>query len=527
MDIKKTSVRIINLREQINYHNWLYYIKSEPIVTDGEYDRLFRELENLEKDSPLSIPPDSPTQRVGTPREEGVGFESVSHIIPMLSMEDAFDESEFLDFDRRVREGLDINEVEYTGEPKFDGISMSVTYENGLLIRGATRGDGAAGDNVTNNIKTIKTIPMRLLERIRPAPPLIEIRGEIIIAISDFHKSNEERLEREEAPFANPRNAASGAVRQLDPAVTASRNLTFCAWGIGGIEGVGFTSHWEILTALRDWGFLVNDNLKLCVGVVKAVEYYKTILDSRDRLDFEIDGVVFKVNSLEAQAVLGTKTRQPRWLVAYKFPARQEVTKLLNVRFQVGRTGVVTPVAELAPVPIAGVTVANATLHNEDMIFQKGIKIGDWVLVERAGDVIPKVIEPILERRGDDVKEIRMPTKCPSCETSLIKEGAYYYCPNLNCPAQLKGHLLHMVSKRGFNIDGLGEEMVDQLIGEKLLKTPADLFYLNKEQLIDLDRWGEKSAQNLLGQLDKNKNIEFERFIYSLGIRGVGEFVAR
>ena len=527
MDINKTSVQIKNLREQINYHNWLYYIKSEPLVSDSEYDRLFRELENLEQNSPQLITPDSPTQRVGAPREEGLGFESVSHIIPMLSMEDAFDESEFLDFDRRIREGLDINKVEYTGEPKFDGISLSLTYENGLLIRGATRGDGASGDNVTNNIKTINTIPMRLLEKTSPPPPLVEIRGEIIIAISGFRKSNQERLEREEAPFANPRNAASGAVRQLDPAVTASRNLTFCAWGIGGTEGVGFSTQADILAALGDWGFLVDDNLKLCVGVEQAVEYYKKLLDIRENLDFEIDGAVFKVNSLESQAVLGAKTRQPRWLVAYKFPARQEITQLLNVRFQVGRTGVVTPVAELEPVQIAGVMVANATLHNEEMILQKGVKIGDWVLVERAGDVIPKVVKPIIERRSDDVKEIRMPTKCPSCETSLIQEGAYYYCQNIKCPAQLKGHLLHMVSKRGFNVDGLGEEMIDQLINENLVKSPADLFYLNKEQLVNLDRWGEKSAQNLIDQLEKNKKIKFERFIYSLGIRGVGEFVAR
>jgi len=498
MDREEAVILIQRVREQIIYHNFRYYIKSDPIVSDAEYDRFFRELENLEKTYPDLITPDSPTQRVGAPREEGVGFESVQHIVPMLSMDDAFGESEFLDFDRRVQEGLGIDTVEYTGEPKFDGISMSLTYENGVLVRGATRGDGSVGDNVTANIKTIKTVPLRLFNQNNNIPSRVEIRGEIIIAISDFQASNEQRIQQGESPFANPRNAASGAVRQLDPAATAARNLKFFAWGIGGLEGLTFDTHWQVLQTLRKWGFQVYDNLRLCIGSEKCLEYYNSILEVRDSLDFEIDGVVFKINSLAEQTTLGAKTRQPRWLVAYKFPARQETTKLLDVRFQVGRTGIVTPVAVLEPVSIGGVTVSNATLHNEDIIKQKDVKIGDVMLVERAGDVIPKVVKPFEERRSGQEMEIKMPDFCPSCDTSLEKEGAYYYCPNLNCLAQLKGHLLHLVSKRAFNINGLGEEIIDQLMREGLLKSPADLFYLEKNQLIDLERWGEKSAQNLM-----------------------------
>ncbi|HDL17686.1 MAG TPA: NAD-dependent DNA ligase LigA [Bacteroidetes bacterium] len=519
--------RIPELRDLINYYNYRYYILSDPVVSDAEYDRLFRELENLEQQFPDLITPDSPTQRVGVPREEGSGFASVQHIVPMLSMEDAFNEGEFLDFDRRMREGLGLDGIEYTGEPKFDGISMSLTYENGILRRGATRGDGSAGDDVTNNVKTIKTIPLRLLDKKRTVPSLIEIRGEVIIALSDFRTVNEERFKNGESPFANPRNAASGAVRQLDPAVAASRNLRFFAWGIGGSEGVRFSTQWDVLMALKDWGFQVDEHLTVCPGGEAALEYYQNILAIRDDLDFEIDGVVFKVNSLAAQEKLGAKTRQPRWLIACKFPARQENTRLLDVKFQVGRTGIVTPVSVLQPVPISGVTVSSATLHNEDYYRQKDIRIGDWVLVERAGDVIPKVVKPIVEKRDGSEKEIKMPKTCPSCHTGLEKEGAYYYCPNLNCPAQLKGHLLHLVSKRAFNIDGLGEEIIDQLMKEGLLQSPADLFYLRKKQLIHLERWGEKSAQNLMDQIEENKKIEFDRFLYALGIHGAGEFVAR
>ena len=527
MEKQKIHTRILELREQLNYHNYQYYIKSEPTITDTQYDLLFRELENLEKSFPKLVTSDSPTQRVGAPREEGVGFESVQHMVPMLSMEDAFGKEEFLDFDRRVSEGLELDEVEYTGEPKFDGISMSLTYENGILTRGATRGDGSTGDNVTANIKTIKTIPLQLFKGTTPIPIRVEIRGEVISAISEFQEFNEQRIQNGDAPFANPRNAASGAVRQLDPAKTASRNLKYFAWGIGGIVGMNFNSQWEILKALRDWGFQVYENKKICKGISETLDYYESILNIRDTLDFEIDGVVFKVNSIAGQNTLGTKTRQPRWLVAYKFPARQEITRLLNVNFQVGRTGIVTPVAILEPVFISGVTVSNATLHNEDVIREKDVRIGDYVLVERAGDVIPKVVKPLEDRRTGQEKEIQMPTVCPSCDTSLEKEGAYYNCPNLNCPAQLKGHLLHLVSKRAFNIDGLGEEIIEQLMNEKLLNSAADLFYLKKEQLIDLERWGEKSAQNLMDQIKKNKNIEFERFLNALGIHGIGEFVAR
>jgi DNA ligase (NAD+) len=527
VDKESAAKRVTELREQLHYHNHRYYVLADPVVSDAEYDRLLRELEDIEKIFPELVVPDSPTQRVGAPREEGIGFQAARHLVPMLSIEDAFDEAEFRDFDRRAREGLELDEVEYAGEPKFDGISMSLTYERGLLVRGVTRGDGSVGDDVTENIRTIKTIPLRLLGAGRPVPALIEIRGEVIIGTEDFRKLNEERLRDGETPFANPRNMTSGAVRQLDPGQTAARRLNFIGWGIGGSEGIEFTTHWEIVVALKQWGFQVFKEAQVCKGSDEAIQYYRRILSLREDLPFQIDGVVFKVNSLSGQARLGMKTRQPRWLVAYKFPALQEITQLQNVKFQVGRTGIITPVAELEPVSIGGVTVSRATLHTEELIRQKGVRIGDWVLIERAGDVIPKVVNPIEDRRTGKEKTIRMPERCPRCNTLLEKEGAYYYCPNFACPAQLKGHLLHMVSKRAINIEGLGEEMVDQLMRENIIKSPADLFYLKKEQLVGLERWGEKSAQNLMDQLEQNKSVEFERFLYAMGIHGVGEFVAR
>ncbi len=527
MNKQTAEEKIVQLREQLHLHNHRYYILSDPVISDSEYDRLLRELGELEILFPGLIKPDSPTQRVGAPRETGTGFKSATHIVQMLSMEDAFNETEFLDFDRRVRDGLGVEVVEYTGEPKFDGISMSLTYENGMLVRGVTRGDGSIGDDVTDNIRTINTIPLKLLTDKRSVLPLVEIRGEVIIATDDFRKLNEERAKNDEALFANPRNMTSGAVRQLDPAKTAKRLLNYFSWGFGGFQGADFSYQWDVLNTLRDWGFQVFENIRICKGVEEAIAYYKGILSVREDLPFEIDGVVFKVNSLAEQNRLGTKTRHPRWLVAYKFPARQETTRLLDVKFQVGRTGIITPVAVLEPVNIGGVTVSRATLHTEEIIQQIDLKIGDRVLVERAGDVIPKVVKPIVEQRTGDETEIVMPDRCPSCSTELEMEGAYYYCMNFSCPAQLKGRLWHMLSKRAFNIDGFGEENIDQLMAENLVKTPADVFFLKKEQLVGLERWGDKSAQNLIDQVEKNKKIDFRRFLYSLGIHGVGEYVTR
>ncbi|OQX56792.1 DNA ligase (NAD(+)) LigA [candidate division KSB1 bacterium 4484_219] len=526
MNREQAIKRIEQLRQELNYHNYRYYVLDNPVISDAEYDRLFRELEELEKQFPDLVTPDSPTQRVGAPRPEGLGFESVTHLVPMLSMEDAFNEAEFRDFDRRVQEGLGVKSVEYTGEPKFDGLSSSLTYENGIFIRGATRGDGVTGEDITNNLKTIRTIPLRLLRNGHPIPTRIEIRGEVIMTKADFRRLNEERLRNGEQPFANPRNAASGSVRQLDPAVTASRKLIFFAWGVGGVEGVHFETQWEILQTLREWGFKVYSNIRLCHGLKEAFSYYQELLSLRDELPFEIDGVVFKVNSIAYQQRLGTKTRSPRWMVAYKFPARQATTKLLDVRFQVGRTGIVTPVAILQPVQISGVTVSRATLHTEELFLEKDIHIGDTVLVERAGDVIPEVVKPIPEKRTGNEKPVQMPTHCPACGTELEKEGAYYFCPNITCPEQIKGRVLHLVSKRAFDIDGMGEKIVDQLMQEGLIRSPADVFYLKKNDLMRLERWGEKSAQNLMDQIEKAKKVSFERFLFALGIRHVGEFVA-
>ena len=519
--------RIEELRKEINYHNYRYYILADPIVSDAEYDRLFQELKQLEAQFPDLITPDSPTQRVGAPRPEGVGFESVRHLVPMLSMDDVFSKEEFLDFDRRVREGLVQETVEYTGEPKFDGLSANLTYENGRLVRGATRGNGQIGDDVTNNLKTIRTIPLQLIAEEIPVPPLIEIRGEVIMSKPEFHRLNEERLKNGESPFANPRNAAAGSLRQLDPKITARRNLKLFAWGVGGHEGISFETQWQILQTLKKWGFLLYPDICLCKNIRESLLYYQRLQEKRDNLEFEIDGVVFKVNNLAQQAALGMTTRSPRWMVAFKFPARQETTRILDIGFQVGRTGIVTPVAKLQPVQISGVTVSRATLHTFDLLKEKDIRVGDWVLVERAGDVIPEVVKPIPERRTGEEKMVKSPTHCPVCGAPLEKEGAYYFCPNMNCPAQVKGRILHLVSKRAFDINGMGDKIVDQLMEVGLLKSVADVFYLKKEDLLGLERWAEKSAQNLMDEIEKSKRISFDRFLYALGIRHVGEFVSR
>ncbi len=527
MTREEAQKRIEELRKEINYHNYRYYILADPIISDAEYDRLFEELKRLEQQFPELITPDSPTQRVGAPRPEGVGFESVEHRVPMFSMDDVFNEGDFLDFDRRVREGLGVEQVEYTGEPKFDGLSANLTYENGRFVRGATRGDGRVGDDVTNNLKTIRTLPLQLLDAEIPAPLFIEIRGEVIMSKPDFRRLNEKRLQNGELPFANPRNAAAGSLRQLDPKITAQRNLRFFAWGVGGVEGISFETQWQILQTLKKWGFLLYPDICLCRGTEDALRYYGRLAEKRDELEFEIDGVVFKVNRLEQQERLGMTTRAPRWMVAFKFPARQETTQVLEIDFQVGRTGIVTPVAKLKPVQIGGVTVSRATLHTFDLLKQKDIRVGDWVLVERAGDVIPEVVKPIPERRTGREKAVSPPKNCPVCGAPLEKEGAYYFCPNMNCPAQVKGRILHLVSKRAFDIDGIGDKIVDQFMDAGLVHSVADIFYLKKEDLLKLERWAEKSAQNLIDQIEQSKKIPFERFLYALGIRHVGEFVSR
>ncbi|GBD92716.1 DNA ligase [bacterium BMS3Abin05] len=527
MTNEEAQKKIEQLRKEINYHDYRYYILADPVISDAEYDRLFQELKFLETKFPDLITPDSPTQRVGAPRPEGIGFESVTHLVPMLSMDDVFNEEEFRDFDRRVREGLDVEAVDYTGEPKFDGLSANLTYENGRLVRGATRGNGQVGDDVTHNLKTIRTIPLQLISGGADLPALIEVRGEVIMSRSDFRRLNEERFVNGELPFANPRNAAAGSLRQLNPKITAARNLKFFAWGIGGHEGISFQTQWQILQTLKKWGFLLYPDIRLCKNLEEALNYYNSLKKKRDELDFEIDGVVFKVNSLAQQETLGMTSRAPRWMVAFKFPARQETTQVLDIAFQVGRTGIVTPVAKLKPVQISGVTVSRATLHTLDLLRQKDIRIGDWVLVERAGDVIPEVVKPIPERRTGNEREVEALAGCPVCGTPLEKEGAYYFCPNMNCPAQVKGRILHLVSKRAFDISGMGDKIVDQLMKTGLLKSVADVFYLKKENLIELERWAEKSAQNLMDEIETSKKVPFNRFIYALGIRHVGEFVSR
>jgi len=523
---KKTSKenakqRIEELRREIERHNYLYYVENNPEISDAEYDALMEELKRLESLYPDLITPDSPTQRVSGLVAEG--FKPVEHRTPMMSIDNIVTEEEAFEFDKRVKKFLGVTgDIEYTAEPKFDGVSASLTYENGILIQGATRGDGRVGEDVTVNIKTIKAIPLRLKNGNRP-PELIEIRGEVIIPIESFKRLNRELAEAGEPIFANPRNAASGSLRQLDSSITAKRPLDFYAWGVGEVTGYEFNTEWEVVERLREWGFKVEKRIMRCKNIKEAVSYHHEMESIRDELPYEADGVVIKVDRRDYQRELGTTAKHPRWSTAYKFKPRQATTKIRDMIVQVGRMGLLTPVAELDPVKIGGVTVSRATLHTEDIIREKDIRVGDTVLVERAGDVIPEIVKPIIEKRTGTEKRFNMPATCPSCGTHVEKEGSYYYCPNLSCPAQLKGRLKHLASRKAFDIEGLGEKIVEQLMKEGLIKDLADIFYLKKEDVIDLERFADKSASNLEEEIEKNKKIPFERFIHALSIRHVGE----
>ncbi len=517
--------RIEELRKEIELHNYLYYVKNNPIISDAEFDELMRELIELENLYPELKTPDSPSNRVGGKVAEG--FKPFKHRVPMLSIDSAVTELEVIEFDKRVKRLLgEKNEIVYVAEPKFDGVSASLTYEKGILTHGATRGDGEVGEEVTDNIKTIGSIPLRLRENYT-IPELIEIRGEVVLPIEAFKKLNKELAERGEPLFANPRNAASGSLRQLDSSITAKRPLQFYPWGIGYCEGIDFAEEIDVLEAVKKWGFKVDEHIKKCEGIKEAIEFHHYMENIRDTLDYEIDGVVIKVNNRRYQEELGTTAKSPRWCIAYKFKPRQATTVIKDITIQVGRMGTLTPVAELEPVKIGGVIVKRATLHTEDVIRSKGIKIGDTVIVERAGDVIPEVVKPIIEKRTGKEKDFVMPSTCPVCGTEIIKEGAYYFCPNISCPAQLKGRLEHLASRKAFNIKGLGKNIIEQLLQKGLVKDLADIFYLKKEQLLELEGFGEKSAQNLIGEIEKSKKIPFDRFINALSIRHVGERTAK
>ncbi|MBL8528239.1 MAG: NAD-dependent DNA ligase LigA [Burkholderiales bacterium] len=520
--------RLRALREEIDTHNYRYHVLDQPTVPDSEYDALFRELLALEAAHPDLVTPDSPSQRVGAaPRAD---FAAVTHRVPMLSLNNAFGEEDVIAFDRRAREALGVDAIEYATEPKFDGLAISLAYEDGRFAVGATRGDGFTGEDVTANLRTVRAIPLRLAD---PSPPrLLEVRGEVIMLKRDFEKLNRDQLARGEKIFANPRNAAAGSLRQLDPKVTARRPLTFFAYGIGAVEGAAehWTTHAELLQYLMRQRFRVAPERRVASGVARLLDYYREIGEQRDRLPYEIDGVVYKVNDLKAQERLGFVARAPRFAIAHKYPAEEAVTEVMDIEVNVGRTGALTPVARLKPVFVGGVTVTNATLHNEDEIRRKDVRIGDQVLVRRAGDVIPEVVSVVRERRPATSRVFVMPALCPVCGSRVerLPDEAVARCTaGLYCPAQRKQALLHFASRRAMDIEGLGEKLVDQLVDRDLVRDPSDLYRLNEATLADLDRMAEKSAANVMAAIEASKNTTLARFIYALGIRNVGEATAK
>ncbi|RTZ73942.1 MAG: DNA ligase [Gammaproteobacteria bacterium] len=520
--------RVEELRQQINYHNYRYYVLDDPEIPDSEYDRLMRELQELEAKYPELITPDSPTQRVGAePLKE---FGEVRHKVPMLSLANAFSDEELREFDARVRKLLGTEKpIDYAAEPKLDGLAVSLRYEAGVLVQGATRGDGYRGEDVTANVRTIDSIPLRLLGN--RWPKVLEVRGEVFMSKKGFEELNRRARKKGEKTFANPRNAAAGSLRQLDPRITASRPLVFFAYGWGELSVKQLApTHSESMYRLRDFGLPISPELKVLEGVEACLEYHRAMLEKREQLDYDIDGVVFKVDRLDWQERLGYVSRAPRWAIAHKFPAEEALTVVRDVEWQVGRTGAVTPVARLEPVEVGGVTVKNATLHNMDEIEKKDIRIGDTVYVRRAGDVIPEIVRVLLDRRPPDAKKIRLPKKCPVCGSEVIKpEGeAIARCTGgLFCPAQRKESIKHFASRRAMDIEGLGDKLVEQLVDKGLVQDPADLYALTKEQLVGLERMGEKSAQNLLDALERSKETTLARFLYAIGIREVGEATAQ
>jgi DNA ligase (NAD+) len=527
MSIPETAKkRVAALREQLNYHNYRYHVLDDPEISDAEYDRLLVELRQLEEQHPELVTPDSPTQRVGAaPVSE---LQPVVHAVPMLSLDNAFTEEDLLNFDRRVRERLETEEeIEYAAEPKLDGLAVSFRYESGRLVQAATRGDGLRGEDVTHNVRTIRAVPLQL----RGSPPeLLEVRGEVLMTIAGFKAMNERALARGERTFVNPRNAAAGSLRQLDPRLAASRPFDVFFYGLGEVRGWTLPArHSEVLESFREWGLKTSPLVRVVKGAAGCLEYYRDMAARRSSLPYEIDGVVYKVNRLKQQRELGFVARAPRWAIAHKFPAHEENTIVRDVEFQVGRTGALTPVARLEPVFVGGVTVSNATLHNMDEVRRKDVRIGDTVVIRRAGDVIPEVVKVILERRPTSAREVQLPAKCPVCGSDIerVEGEAVARCTGgLFCAAQRKESLRHFASRRAMDIDGLGAKIIDQLVDGEWVKTPADLYKLTVEQLAELERMGEKSARNLVDAIERSKSTTLARFLYALGIRDVGEATA-
>ncbi len=519
--------RIARLRDEINYHNYRYYVLDDPEISDSEYDRLLRELQDLEQQHPELITPDSPTQRVGAAPLDS--FDEVRHRVPMLSLGNAFDDEEVRDFDRRARERLGVDSIAYAVEPKLDGLAISLRYENGVLVQAGTRGDGITGEDVTQNVRTIDTIPLRLIGR--GWPTLLEVRGEIIMEKAGFEELNRQRRQQGEKEFVNPRNAAAGSLRQLDPRVTASRPLSFFSYGTGEVDGGGLPDrHSRIMECLRDWGLRINPESRVVEGVQGCLDYYRQMQEKRDSLAYEIDGVVYKVDSLAQQEQLGFVARAPRWAIAHKFPAQEEMTVVEAIDVQVGRTGALTPVARLQPVFVGGVTVSNATLHNQDEIDRLDVRVGDTVIVRRAGDVIPQIVSVVKSRRKGRPRKFRMPSRCPVCgsATERLEGDAKTFCTGgLFCEAQRKEMIKHFASRRAMDIEGLGDKLVEQLVDTGLVRDVSDLYRLSEAQLSGLERMAEKSARNVLAALEKSKQTTLARFVYALGIHNVGETTAQ
>ncbi len=528
MDTRAADARIKELCTLIERHNRLYYADDSPEISDAEYDELFRELQLLENRFPALARPDSPTRRIGSPPRES--FSQVPHRIPMLSLENTLTEAEIVDFDERIKRFLslaDEQEIEYFCEPKMDGLAVELIFEDGLFSEGSTRGDGFIGEDVSLNVRTIKSLPLRLSAN--PAPHLLEVRGEVYLALKDFQRLNAEREEAGEQPFANPRNAAAGSLRQLDSRITAKRPLSLFCYGPGEIDGCEFTSQRVFLDSIAEWSLPVNPLSRTVFGVEGILSYFREMSNIRETLGYEIDGVVVKVNSFTLQRELGEKSRSPRWAIAFKFPPRQATTVVEDIVPQVGRTGVITPVAHLKPVEVSGVVVSRATLHNWEELEKKDIRIGDTVLVERAGDVIPAVVKAFTEKRDGSERTLPPPELCPACGSKVTKlpGEVAIRCLELSCPAKIREAIIHFASRNAMDIEGLGDKYVEQLLRCDLITSVADLYTLTREDFMRFERMGDKLAGNLLNAIEKSKKRELSRFIYALGIRNVGEHTAK
>ena len=526
--MKNIVNKIQSLRDQLNNHNYRYYVLNDPIISDGEYDLIMRELDKLEDENKELITLDSPTQRVGAPPLKEFG--TITHREPMLSLANAMNKEELSLFYNRLKKSL-VSEknIELVGEPKLDGLGVELVYEDSLFVNGSTRGDGITGENITQNLKTIKSIPLSLRSDLRPAPSLLEVRGEVFINKDDFKKLNLTR-EKENLPaFANPRNAAAGSLRQLDSKVTANRPLSIYCYEVSNVLGSSFNTHMEFLSALKDWGFPVNPEVKLISSSEKMIRYHDNLESIRNNLAYDIDGSVFKVNQIKERSALGIRSRSPRWAIAGKFKAQQVTTKVTGIMASIGRTGAITPVAQLEPVNVGGVNVTNATLHNQDEVDRKDVRIGDTVILQRAGDVIPEIVKVIIEKRDKKSVQYLLPKECPSCNQTIYrpKGDSVARCHNLSCAAQIKGRIIHFISKSALNIDGFGEKLVDQLVEKNIIQRVDDIFKLTFEKLEKLDRMAEKSANNILGAINDSKKTTFARFIYALGIRNVGYHLSK